>query len=88
MLKLEDVYDVAVAKDGQEAYEKVKESMSKGRYFDLIFMDVQVSYYCFYTKLLLIKVDAKCRWPPKHPINSSNGLLRPDRRTNRICRRE
>jgi CheY-like chemotaxis protein len=42
MLKLEDVYDVVVAKDGQEAYDKVKESMSKNQFFDLIFMDVQV----------------------------------------------
>lgn len=43
MLKLEDVYDVVVAKDGQEAYDMVKESMAKGEYFNLIFMDIQVS---------------------------------------------
>lgn len=43
MLKLEDVYDVVIAKDGQEAYDKVKESMSKNQFFDLIFMDIQVS---------------------------------------------
>lgn len=43
MLKLEDIYDVVIAKDGQEAFDKVKESMSKGEFFDLIFMDVQVS---------------------------------------------
>jgi len=43
MLKLEDVYDVNIAKDGQEAYEMVKESMENGRYFNLIFMDIQVS---------------------------------------------
>ncbi|CAL3972714.1 unnamed protein product [Diplocarpon coronariae] len=42
MLKLEDIYDVVVAKDGQEAYDQVKESMSRGEYFDLIFMDVQM----------------------------------------------
>ena len=42
MLKLEDVYDVVVAKDGQEAYDMVKESMSKNQFFDLIFMDIQV----------------------------------------------
>ncbi|KAH7356913.1 histidine kinase-group VI protein [Rhexocercosporidium sp. MPI-PUGE-AT-0058] len=42
MLKLEDIYDVVIAKDGQEAYDKVKESMSKGEFFDLIFMDVQM----------------------------------------------
>jgi osomolarity two-component system sensor histidine kinase SLN1 len=43
MLKLEDVYDVVIAKDGQEAYDKVKESMSEKQFFDLIFMDIQVS---------------------------------------------
>ncbi|TKX20613.1 two-component system protein B [Elsinoe australis] len=53
MLKLEDIYDVTVAKDGQEALDFVKESMStpspdepsslasKGP-FNLIFMDVQM----------------------------------------------
>ena len=45
MLKLEDIYDVEVviAKDGKEAYDIVKESMDKGQYFNLIFMDIQVS---------------------------------------------
>lgn len=43
MLKLEDIYDVTVAKDGQEAYDLVKESMEQHRYFNLIFMDIQVS---------------------------------------------
>ena len=46
MLKLEDVYDVTVAKDGQEAYELVKASMAgpqpQQRPFDVIFMDVQM----------------------------------------------
>lgn len=42
MLKLEDIYDVVIAKDGQEAYDLVKESMAEGRFFNLIFMDIQV----------------------------------------------
>jgi osomolarity two-component system sensor histidine kinase SLN1 len=42
MLKLEDVYDVTVAKDGQEALDKVKESMEAGDPYNLIFMDVQM----------------------------------------------
>lgn len=46
MLKLEDIYDVTIAKDGQEAYEKVKASMEEGLQFNLIFMDIQV---CFQT---------------------------------------
>ncbi|KAK3168447.1 hypothetical protein OEA41_004895 [Lepraria neglecta] len=42
MLKLEDIYDVTVAKDGQEAFELVKESMEQRKFFNLIFMDVQM----------------------------------------------
>ena len=49
MLKLEDVYDVTVAKDGQEALDLVKESLGtvttagpRRSPFDIIFMDVQM----------------------------------------------
>ncbi|CRG86322.1 osomolarity two-component system, sensor histidine kinase SLN1 [Talaromyces islandicus] len=42
MLKLEDIYDVTVAKDGQEAYDIVKAAMSAGKNFDLILMDIQM----------------------------------------------
>ncbi|KAJ4125054.1 Histidine kinase osmosensor [Fusarium equiseti] len=42
MLKLEDVYDVTIAKDGQEAYDLVKATMEKNQSFDVIFMDVQM----------------------------------------------
>lgn len=35
--------DVTVAKDGQEAFELVKESMEQHKLFNLIFMDIQVS---------------------------------------------
>ncbi|KAI9761302.1 MAG: hypothetical protein M4579_001092 [Chaenotheca gracillima] len=42
MLKLEDVYDITVAKDGQEAYDMVKESMEQERRYHLIFMDIQM----------------------------------------------
>ncbi|KAI5462606.1 hypothetical protein BGZ63DRAFT_354901 [Mariannaea sp. PMI_226] len=42
MLKLEDIYDVTIAKDGQEAYELVKATMEKNESFDVIFMDVQM----------------------------------------------
>ncbi|RCI09188.1 hypothetical protein L249_1460 [Ophiocordyceps polyrhachis-furcata BCC 54312] len=42
MLKLEDVYDVTIAKDGQEAYDLVKANMEKEQDFDVIFMDVQM----------------------------------------------
>ncbi|KAI0016514.1 hypothetical protein F4780DRAFT_673888 [Xylariomycetidae sp. FL0641] len=42
MLKLEDVYDVTIAKDGQEAYDMVKVNMENNLHFDLIFMDIQM----------------------------------------------
>ncbi|KAI9659826.1 MAG: Histidine kinase [Bathelium mastoideum] len=42
MLKLEDIYDVTVAADGQEALDHVKASMAAARPFNLIFMDVQM----------------------------------------------
>ncbi len=42
MLKLEDVYDVTIAKDGQEAYDLVKANMEKNQGFDVIFMDIQM----------------------------------------------
>lgn len=46
MLKLEDVYDVTIVKDGQEAYEMVKANMEQGKQFNLIFMDIQVCALC------------------------------------------
>lgn len=51
MLKLEDIYDVTVAKDGQEALDRVRESMQHDpsgsgtgaqQPYNLIFMDVQM----------------------------------------------
>jgi osomolarity two-component system sensor histidine kinase SLN1 len=42
MLRLEDVYDVTVAKDGQEAYDLVKANMENNQRFDVIFMDIQM----------------------------------------------
>jgi osomolarity two-component system sensor histidine kinase SLN1 len=42
MLALEEVYDVTMVKDGQEAFDTVKANMEKGTVFDLIFMDIQV----------------------------------------------
>ena len=34
--------DVTVAKDGQEAFDLVKESMEQNKLFNLVFMDIQV----------------------------------------------
>jgi osomolarity two-component system sensor histidine kinase SLN1 len=44
LLALEEVYDVIIVKDGQEAYDTVKSNMEKGDVFDLIFMDIQVEF--------------------------------------------
>ena len=42
MLKLEEIFEVDIARDGQEAFEKVKESMQSSRPYSLVFMDIQV----------------------------------------------
>lgn len=42
MLNLENIHDVTVANDGQEAYNLVKASMDKAIVYDIIFMDIQV----------------------------------------------
>ncbi|KKA28255.1 hypothetical protein TD95_004960 [Thielaviopsis punctulata] len=42
MLKIERIGDVTVAKDGQEAFETVRDAMTAGSTFDLVFMDVQM----------------------------------------------
>ncbi|KAK3501814.1 hypothetical protein B0T13DRAFT_211474 [Neurospora crassa] len=42
LLKLEEVYDVTIAKDGQEAYDLVKANMEHNLQFDVIFMDIQM----------------------------------------------
>ncbi|KJZ68240.1 hypothetical protein HIM_12369 [Hirsutella minnesotensis 3608] len=42
MLRLEEVYDVTIAEDGQEAYELVKANLERDQHFDVIFMDVQM----------------------------------------------
>lgn len=42
MLKLEDVPTITVAKDGQEAYHIVQQTMENDQFFDVIFMDVQM----------------------------------------------
>ena len=68
MLKLEHIYDVVVAKDGQEAYDMVKDSMQKGVRFNLIFMDIQVSNRCPFrhysrpiTDLLRCRISMACK---------------------------
>ncbi|KAK6339013.1 Histidine kinase [Orbilia brochopaga] len=42
MLRLESVYDITIAKDGQEAVNRVKEALAEGKHFHIILMDVQM----------------------------------------------
>jgi osomolarity two-component system sensor histidine kinase SLN1 len=42
LLKLEAIYDVTIAQDGQEAYDLVKANMENNQHFDVIFMDIQM----------------------------------------------
>jgi osomolarity two-component system sensor histidine kinase SLN1 len=58
MLALEEVYDVTIVKDGQEAYDTVKTNMEKGDVFDLIFMDIQVRTLLPRGDKMLINTDA------------------------------
>ena len=86
MLKLEDVYDVVVAKDGQEAYDMVKESMSKNQFFDLIFMDIQVSLPNLRNpRLVLTGLDAQPGWSSKYQINPPNGICESNRGFDSVC---
>ncbi|KAG0643506.1 hypothetical protein HOY80DRAFT_879987 [Tuber brumale] len=42
MLKLEEIYDVTIAKDGQEAVDRIKEALEVGKIFQLVLMDIQM----------------------------------------------
>ncbi|KAI5843914.1 hypothetical protein DFP73DRAFT_478292 [Morchella snyderi] len=42
MLKLEEIYDVTIAKDGREAVDRIKEALNQGRSFHLVLMDIQM----------------------------------------------
>jgi CheY-like chemotaxis protein len=70
MLALEEVYDITMVKDGQEAFDTVKLSMEKGLVFDLIFMDIQVSCLPRPRRLCVLSIsDAKPGWPAEHPTH-------------------
>ncbi|KAG0122698.1 hypothetical protein HOY82DRAFT_575245, partial [Tuber indicum] len=42
MLRLEEIYDVTIAKDGQEAVDRIKEALDVGKIFQLVLMDIQM----------------------------------------------
>jgi CheY-like chemotaxis protein len=86
MLKLEAIYDVVVAKDGQEAYEMVKASMNEDKFFDLIFMDIQVSRLHFCDPLpRLICEDAESGRVTKYPVDPPNGILGTNCSVDGVC---
>lgn len=62
MLKLEEIYNVTVAKDGQEAYDIVKAGFEEGKAYNLIFMDIQVRLPSKCTSSMLTRADAKLGW--------------------------
>jgi len=78
MLKLENIHNVTLAKDGQEAYDIVKSNMDKAIVYDLIFMDIQVrsdditSLHHVPTGLL----DAEYGWSTKHTSYSPVRIFR------------
>lgn len=61
MLALEEVYDVTMVKDGQEAFDTVKANMETGAVFDLIFMDIQVRNRCPLRLILICANWDRCR---------------------------
>ena len=42
MLKLEDMHDVTITTDGQEALEKIRECVQHHNSYNLVFMDIQM----------------------------------------------
>lgn len=67
MLKLEEIYNVTVARDGQEAYDIVKAGFEEGKAYNLIFMDIQVRLRSnAVPHSMLTRADAKFGWPTKH----------------------
>jgi CheY-like chemotaxis protein len=76
MLALEEVYDVIIVKDGQEAYDTVKTNMEKGEVFDLIFMDIQVWLTALGQRDILTGLDAYSRRTCKYTNDPSDGIFR------------
>lgn len=64
--------DVTVAKDGQEAFDLVKESMKQEKLYNLIFMDVSDSLINITTiaNKDIVDYDARNGWPHFHSTHS------------------
>lgn len=63
MLNLEGITNVDLACDGQEAFDKVKELVSKGEHYDMLFMDVQMPKVDGLLSTRLIRNDLKYKYP-------------------------